>query len=82
MNVIERVRPPAAAESVSERMRRVAEIAAAHADAADREGRFPAETVAALKAERLLGVALPIESGGEGLGTMAIAELIVQLGQA
>nr|WP_292390520.1 acyl-CoA dehydrogenase family protein [Mesorhizobium sp.] len=35
-----------------------------------------------MKRERLLGVAIPIEHGGEGLGTMQIADLIVQLGQA
>ncbi|WP_292621741.1 acyl-CoA dehydrogenase family protein [Mesorhizobium sp.] len=63
-------------------MRRVAEIAAGHADPVDKEGRFPAEAIEALKRERLLGVAIPIEHGGEGLGTMQIADLIVQLGQA
>ncbi|WP_245464979.1 MULTISPECIES: acyl-CoA dehydrogenase family protein [unclassified Mesorhizobium] len=63
-------------------MCRVAEVAASHADPVDKEGRFPAETIEALKRERLLGVAIPIEHGGEGLGTMQIADLIVQLGQA
>ncbi|WFP66205.1 acyl-CoA dehydrogenase family protein [Mesorhizobium sp. WSM4904] len=63
-------------------MRRVAEIAAGHADPVDKEGRFPVETIEALKRERLLGVAIPVELGGEGLGTMQIADLIVQLGQA
>ncbi|TIS11861.1 MAG: acyl-CoA dehydrogenase family protein, partial [Mesorhizobium sp.] len=44
------------------------------ADPVDKEGRFPAETIEALKRERLLGVAIPIEHGGEGLGTMQIAD--------
>ncbi|WP_245436646.1 acyl-CoA dehydrogenase family protein [Mesorhizobium tamadayense] len=63
-------------------MCRVAEIAAGYADPVDKEGRFPVETIEALKRERLLGVAISIEHGGEGLGTMQIADLIVQLGQA
>ncbi|WOH85531.1 acyl-CoA dehydrogenase family protein [Bradyrhizobium sp. BEA-2-5] len=63
-------------------MRRVAKVAAQQVDAVDREGRFPADTIEALKRERLLGVAIPVEHGGEELGTMEIAELIVQLAQA
>ncbi|AZO29028.1 MAG: acyl-CoA dehydrogenase [Mesorhizobium sp.] len=85
MNVLRKIEaaPLAQApEAATERMRRVAEIAAGNADTVDKEGRFPAETVEALKRERLLGVAIPIEHGGEGLGTMQIADLIVQLGQA
>jgi acyl-CoA dehydrogenase len=85
MNVVRKIEavPVAdAPETATERMRRVAEVAARHVDAVDREGRFPAETVEALKSERLLGVAIPVEHGGEGLGTMQIADLIVQLAQA
>lgn len=81
MNVISKVEATTA-ESPVDRMRRVADVAAEHADAVDREGRFPAETVAALKRERLLGVAIPAEHGGEGLGTAAVADLIAQLAQA
>ncbi|MGN6537683.1 MAG: acyl-CoA dehydrogenase family protein [Mesorhizobium sp.] len=83
MNVVRKIEAePEAAQSPTERMKRVAEVAARHVDTVDREGRFPAETVEALKRERLLGVAIPVEHGGEGLGTMAIADLIVQLAQA
>jgi len=85
MNVLRKIEAASAAparEAATERMRRVAEIAAGHADPVDREGRFPSETIEALKRERLLGVAIPVEHGGEGLGTMQIADLIVQLGQA
>ncbi|MBN9069937.1 MAG: acyl-CoA/acyl-ACP dehydrogenase, partial [Rhizobiales bacterium] len=70
------------AESTAERMARVVAIAAASVDAVDREGRFPLETAEALKHERLLGVAVPAELGGEGLGTAAVADLVVQLAQA
>ncbi|MGN6537143.1 MAG: acyl-CoA dehydrogenase family protein, partial [Mesorhizobium sp.] len=69
-------------EAPAERMRRVAAVAAENGDAVDREGRFPAETVEALKRERLLGVAIPAEYGGEGLGTAEVADLIAQLAQA
>ncbi|RUU13332.1 acyl-CoA dehydrogenase [Mesorhizobium sp. USDA-HM6] len=85
MNVLRKIEVASEAEApeaATERMRRVAEIAASHADPVDKEGRFPAETIEALKRERLLGVAIPVEHGGEGLGTMHIADLIVQLGQA
>ncbi|MFC3206573.1 acyl-CoA dehydrogenase family protein [Aquamicrobium soli] len=69
-------------ESASARMARVAEIAAKAAEAVDREGRFPQETVHALRLERLLGIAVPVELGGEGMTTAEIADLIVRLGQA
>ena len=67
---------------LARRAKRVAEVAALHADAVDREGRFPAEAVAALKAERLLGLQVPSQYGGEGAGLAQIAELCCTLGQA
>lgn len=66
-----------------ERLREnVLPIASAEAPAVDREGRFPTETFAALKAERLLGVMIPGEYGGEGLSLLEVAELCSTLGQA
>jgi len=85
MNVQHRIEPAAAADGESDaaaRMRLVAAVAARNADAVDREGRFPAETIDALKGERLLGIAIPVDHGGEAAGTALIAGLIVQLGQA
>jgi len=64
------------------RAKRVAEVAALHADSVDREGRFPAEAVAALKTERLLGLQVPTQYGGEGAGLAQIAEVCCTLGQA
>nr|WP_180966968.1 acyl-CoA dehydrogenase family protein [Cohaesibacter celericrescens] len=65
------------------RMRRVAEnIAAKTATKVDRDGIFPIDTFQALKKERLLGVAIPVEFGGEGLDMMAISNLIIELAQA
>lgn len=67
---------------LSARMRRVADIAAAHADSVDREGRFPQEAVDALRAERLMGIQIPAELGGESASTAEIAELCSILGRA
>lgn len=65
-----------------ERARRVAvEVAAGHADAVDREARFPRETVAALAAERLLGVMVPRPLGGEGTTLAEVAEIAHLLGR-
>lgn len=47
--------------------RRVARIAAAHADAVDREARFPVEAIDALRRERLLSALVPVGFGGAGL---------------
>ncbi len=56
-------------------------VAQSHADAVDREGRFPTETFAALKAARLLGVMIPQQFGGEGLSIKQVADLCAALGQ-
>ena len=57
-------------------------VARAHADAVDREARFPAETFEALKAHRLMGALIPTEFGGDGLSLRQMAELCAALGQA
>ncbi|MGH1591504.1 acyl-CoA dehydrogenase family protein [Methylobacterium phyllosphaerae] len=68
--------------TLAARAERAAAVAARHADAVDREGRFPTEAVAALKTERLLGLQIPGQFGGEGAGLSQIAELCSTLGQA
>lgn len=64
------------------RARRVAEVAAENADRVDQEARFPAEAVDAMKAERLLGIQIPVSFGGEGASIPEIAEVCSILGQA
>ncbi len=69
-------------EDLSVRVSRVAAIAAKHADSVDFEARFPSEAVEAMKAERLLGIQIPSQFGGEGATIAQIAELCSMLGQA
>src|SRR5579885_472134 len=75
-------RKRSAAGSLIERTRRVAAIAAQHADDVDSKARYPAEAIAAAKAERLLGVMVPRELGGEDASLGELAEICFTLGQA
>ena len=60
----------------------VAKIAAENAEAVDREARFPAEAFAAARTQRLLGVLVPAEFGGEGASVADVADLCYMLGRA
>ena len=60
----------------------VVAIAATHAATVDRESRFPKEAIAAARAERLLGVAVPREFGGEGLSVTDLTDICYALGRA
>jgi acyl-CoA dehydrogenase len=64
------------------RAERVARVAAEHAAAVDLAGRFPQEAVAALKAERLLGIFVPRALGGEGAAISDVADVCFMLGQS
>ncbi len=64
------------------RVEAAATVAAEHAGEVDRAGRFPAEAVAALKTQRLLGMAVPIERGGEGAPTADVADVCFKLARA
>jgi len=57
------------------------EVAAVHADAVDREARFPAETLAALKAARLLSAPAPVALGGSGCTMGELGQLASVLAQ-
>lgn len=70
------------AANLQSRTAAVAAIAAAHADAVDRDGRFPEEAVAAMRSHRLLGAAVPIELGGEGASVRVLADICYALGKA
>lgn len=71
-----------AGASLGERVRAVVEVAAAHAEAVDRDGRFPAEACQAMREQRLLGLTAPPDLGGEGVGLSEIAGVCQALGAA
>ncbi|HTL91549.1 MAG TPA: hypothetical protein VL176_04345, partial [Steroidobacteraceae bacterium] len=52
------------AATLSERSGAVAAVAARHAPEVDSAPRFPAESFAAVKAQRLLGILVPSNLGG------------------
>lgn len=63
-------------------IRRIAdEVAAPNADAVDRDARFPAETIEALRGIRALSAFIPEEYGGEGLAYETIAAACFELGR-
>ncbi len=64
------------------RVERVAAIAASHAAAVDGESRFPREAIEAARAERLLGIAVPHEMGGEGASVSEVVDICYALGRA
>jgi acyl-CoA dehydrogenase len=64
------------------RAERVAAVAAAHAAAVDRDSRFPEAAIDAARAERLLGIAVPRELGGEGAGIADVVDVCYALGRA
>src|SRR5579863_7739699 len=72
----------AAVADLSERARRVAAVAAQFADDVDRAGRFPAEAIAAAKAEGLMGVMAPKSLGGEDASLSELSDICYTLGQA
>ena len=74
------VAPPDA--SLAARAARVATIAAKHADDVDVAGRFPQESVDALRQERLLGIQVPVHLGGESATISQIADICSRLGQS
>jgi len=70
---------------ISDLAARIAEVVAVaklHADAVDREARFPLEAVTAAKKHRLLGVLVPREYGGDGATIHDVMDMCFALGRA
>ena len=65
-----------------ERVKAVTDIATAHADDVDAQGKFPAESLLALREARLMGILVAVEDGGEGAGLADVAEVITLIGQS
>ena len=57
------------------------DVVAGAADSVDRDARFPAESIEALKAARLLGAYVPVDYGGLGLGIDGLSAICEVLGQ-
>jgi acyl-CoA dehydrogenase len=57
-------------------------VAAQHADAVDGDGRFPSEAFNVLKEQRLLGMVVPTELGGESASVTDVANVCYLLGRA
>ena len=68
--------------TLADRATAVAVVAAAWAGAVDRDSRFPQEAIDALKAQRLLGVMLPVDLGGEAASLAEIVDICYRLGQS
>ena len=64
------------------RAEKVAVVAAEHAAAVDRDSRIPAEAIAAARAARLMGIAVPRDLGGEGASISDVADVCYVLGRA
>jgi acyl-CoA dehydrogenase len=74
--------PAAMAAALRARIEKVAATAVAHAAGVDRDSRFPQEAIAAARAERLLGIAVPREFGGDGASIAEVADICYVLGRA
>jgi acyl-CoA dehydrogenase len=68
--------------ALQERVQVAAGVAARNASAVDSAACFPAEAFEAIKAQRLLGIAVPVGLGGEGAGIADVADVCYRLGQA
>jgi acyl-CoA dehydrogenase len=62
-------------------VRRIADVAAAHAEAVDRDARFPEEAVGALREARALSAFIPREFGGSGISFESLAQACYELGR-
>ena len=56
-------------------------VARRHADAVDVEARFPREAFEELRAQKLLGLLLPVEAGGEAARVSDVAQICYALGR-
>jgi acyl-CoA dehydrogenase len=64
------------------RAQAVATVAATHADAVDADARFPTEAFSAIRAQRLLGILVPADLGGEGASLSDVVDVCYVLGRA
>src|SRR6201999_1003136 len=82
LQTVQAVPASATAEPIAARAARAAAVAAQFAAEVDRDSRFPQEAMDALKAERLLGILVPTELGGEGASVADVVDVCYALGRA
>jgi acyl-CoA dehydrogenase len=70
------------AKDIKRRAQAAAAVAATHAGPVDAEARFPAEAMSAIRAQRLLGILVPVELGGEGASISEMVNVCYVLGRA
>jgi acyl-CoA dehydrogenase len=73
--------PEAASATPAARAQAAAAIAARFAGAVDAEARFPHEAFESIRAQRLLGIAVPVALGGEGASLGDVADVCYRLAQ-
>ncbi len=68
--------------SFPQRTAAVASVAAAEAEQVDRDARFPQTAIDTARQQRLLGIQIPLQLGGDGASIPEIAEMCYTLGRA
>ena len=72
----------AGTSELQHRAEAAAAVAARHAEAVDQGAVFPAAAFAAIREQRLLGVMVPKELGGEGASVSDVVDICFRLGRA
>ena len=73
---------PSCSQILEERLPAVLATAAEHAASVDAEGRFPVETLTALREGGLMGLTVPVEAGGLGGSPRDFVETVSRLASA
>ena len=68
--------------SFPQRAAAVASVAAAEAEQVDRDARFPQTAIDTARQQRLLGIQIPLQFGGDGASVPEITEMCYTLGRA
>ncbi len=76
------VRNCAVGSDLKSRAEIVAAVAAQNADGVDHDARFPKETFSAARTQRLLGILVPSELGGEGASLSDVVDICYLLGRS
>jgi acyl-CoA dehydrogenase len=73
--------PAATMRDLDSRIDAAAAVAAEHARVVDCNARFPSEALGTIRAQKLLGILVPVDLGGEGASFSQTADVCYRLGQ-